>query len=53
VGQTGKNITLYSSPDLINWTSLGAIANPTGTMQYIDNNVTNNPQIFYRASQPQ
>lgn len=50
-GQTGKNFTLYSSPDLVNWSFFGAISNPTGAAQFIDNNVTNNTQIFYRASQ--
>ncbi len=51
-GQTGKNISLYSSPDLSHWSFFGAVANPSGATQFIDNNVSNNAQIFYRASQP-
>ena len=50
-GKTGKNFTIYSSPDLVNWTSLGAAANPGGIIQYTDNSATN-AQTFYRASQP-
>ena len=51
-GLTGKNFSLYSSPDLIHWSFFGTIGNPTGATQFIDNNVSNNVQIFYRASQP-
>jgi GH25 family lysozyme M1 (1,4-beta-N-acetylmuramidase) len=50
-GQTGKNYTIYSSTNLVDWTSVGLIANAQGTNQFIDNNVTNNTQKFYRASQ--
>jgi hypothetical protein len=49
-GLTGKNITLFGSADLINWSSLGAITNPTGAVQYVDSPVA--PQTFYRAEQP-
>ncbi len=49
-GQTGKNFTLYGSPDLMTWNSLGAISNPTGAVQYLDSSAA--PQKFYRASQP-
>lgn len=49
-GQTGKNVTLYGSPDLLNWNFLGTVANPTGAAQYIDS--TTAPQGFYRATQP-
>ena len=49
-GLTGKSITLFGSTDLINWTSLGAIANPTGAVQYVNSPVA--PQMFYRAAQP-
>jgi hypothetical protein len=51
-GQTGKNFTLYSSTNLIDWTSLGSVPNPTGTTQFIDHAATNAGQKFYRASQP-
>ena len=50
-GLTGKNITLYHSSDLINWSSLGALANPTGAVQYLDPAAA--PYNFYRATQPQ
>lgn len=51
-GMTGRNYTIYSSPDLINWTSLGTLANVNGTNVYFAGSVNNNPQIFYRVSQP-
>ncbi len=49
-GQTGKNFTLFGSADLMNWSSLGAISNPTGAVQYLDSSAA--PQQFYRATQP-
>jgi len=50
-GLTGKNFTLYSSPDLMTWTSLGPVANPNGMVQFIDNSASD-PVRFYRATQP-
>jgi GH25 family lysozyme M1 (1,4-beta-N-acetylmuramidase) len=50
MGQTGKTFTLYDSTDLLNWTLLGAVSNPTGAIQYQDS--TGGPQKFYRVSQP-
>jgi GH25 family lysozyme M1 (1,4-beta-N-acetylmuramidase) len=50
-GITGEPFTIYSSPDLAAWTSLGTAPNPTGAVQFIDNSATN-AQNFYRASQP-
>ncbi len=50
-GLTGKNFTLYGSTDLMNWSSLGAISNPTGAVQYLDSAAA--PYNFYRATQPQ
>jgi hypothetical protein len=50
-GQTGKTLTIYSSSNLINWSALGTISNPTGATQFIDS-VTSGSQKFYRASQP-
>jgi hypothetical protein len=50
-GLTGKNFSIYLSLDFTTWTKLGSVANPTGTILYIDNSATND-QSFYRASQP-
>jgi GH25 family lysozyme M1 (1,4-beta-N-acetylmuramidase) len=49
-GQTGKNFTLYSSTNLIDWRPRGTIPNPTGTAQFIDALPAVSGQ-FYRASQ--
>lgn len=49
-GRTGKDYTIYSSTDLLNWFSIGTLANTFGTNQFIDN--TAGEQKFYRASQP-
>lgn len=48
-GLTGKNVMLYSSPDLLNWNFLGTIANPAGDAQYLDSTAA--AQRFYRAVQ--
>ncbi|MDB6112251.1 MAG: hypothetical protein JWR69_4001 [Pedosphaera sp.] len=50
-GQTGKNYTIYSSTNLIDWTAVGTLANTLGTNQFIDNGVSTNSQKFYRVSQ--
>jgi len=50
-GLTGKSFSIYRSLDFTTWTKLGTVANPTGTILYIDNSATND-QSFYRASQP-
>lgn len=50
-GLTGKSFTLYDSTDLVNWSSLGTILNPTGAVQYL--NSAAQPDNFYRATQPQ
>jgi hypothetical protein len=49
-GLTGKNFSLFGSSDLVTWTALGAIANPTGTAIYLDSTTVNSQQ-FYRAEQ--
>lgn len=51
-GLTGKNITLFGSTNLLDWTSLGTLSNPTGAVQYLDLNASGAAQKFYRASQP-
>jgi GH25 family lysozyme M1 (1,4-beta-N-acetylmuramidase) len=50
-GLTGKTFSIYRSLDFTTWTKLGTVANPTGTILYMDNSATND-QSFYRASQP-
>jgi GH25 family lysozyme M1 (1,4-beta-N-acetylmuramidase) len=50
-GLTGKTVSIYRSLDFLSWTKLGTVANPTGTILYIDNFATNDLS-FYRASQP-
>jgi Concanavalin A-like lectin/glucanases superfamily len=51
-GQTGKNFTLYTSTNLVNWTLLGTLPNPTGAIQYLNSINASFPQTFYRVSQP-
>ncbi len=50
-GQTGKDFSLYTSPDLVNWVYLGGAPNPSGIIQFLDNSASH-PPGFYRASQP-
>jgi hypothetical protein len=48
-GQTGKDLTLYASTNLVAWNTLAGISNPTGAVQNLDSTLP--PQKFYRASQ--
>jgi hypothetical protein len=50
-GLTGKSFSIYRTLDFTSWTKLGTVANPTGTILYMDNSATND-QSFYRVSQP-
>jgi hypothetical protein len=50
-GLTGKTFSIYRSLDFTTWIKLGTVANPSGTIQFMDNSATND-QSFYRASQP-
>jgi hypothetical protein len=50
-GQVGKGFTLYSSSNLVSWTSLATTSNLTGTAQFTDSAATNASR-FYRSSQP-
>jgi len=50
VGQTGKPITIKSSPDLINWPTAAIAQNPGGVTNYIDT-ATSSTQKFYQATQ--
>ena len=49
-GQTGKALTLLSSTDLLDWSSLVTLSNPSGAVRYLDSTV--NSQNFYRVTQP-
>ncbi|HUA65737.1 MAG TPA: GH25 family lysozyme [Alphaproteobacteria bacterium] len=49
IGQTGKPITVKTSPDLINWSSAGTVLNPTGATSYTGPSSTS--QRFYQATQ--
>ena len=49
IGQTGKPITVRTSPDLINWSSAGTVQNSTGETNYI--NPASSTQKFYQATQ--
>ena len=50
-GLTGKSISIYRSEDFTSWIKLSTVANPTGTILFLDSSATND-QSFYRASQP-
>jgi Concanavalin A-like lectin/glucanases superfamily/N-acetylmuramoyl-L-alanine amidase/Immunoglobulin domain len=50
-GQTGKNFTIYGSTNLIDWTAIATLVNPTGTNIYTDPNASSFPNRFYRVSQ--
>jgi GH25 family lysozyme M1 (1,4-beta-N-acetylmuramidase) len=49
VGQTGKPITIKSSPDLINWSTAATVQNNTGATNYTDSTAAG--QKFYQATQ--
>ncbi|HEV2208669.1 MAG TPA: GH25 family lysozyme [Verrucomicrobiae bacterium] len=48
---TGKTVTIHCSTNLLNWTSLVTLPNPTGVVSYTDTSPVL-PQKYYRASQP-
>lgn len=50
IGQTGKAITLLSSTNLSNWSTLGTVSNPIGVTNYTDAAAVS-PQKFYQATQ--
>jgi hypothetical protein len=43
------NYGIDASTNLVDWTALTNIANPSGTIQFIDLNATNFSQRFYRV----
>lgn len=50
-GLTGKAFSIWRSPDLINWTSLGRYNSSTGTLQFFDS-TTGSDQYQYKVTQP-
>ncbi len=50
-GLTGKTFTIFRSPDLTNWTNLGRLSAPSGTLQYFDS-TGGAPQFTYELTQP-
>lgn len=49
-GMTGKTFSLYDSTDLVNWTKITTVSNPSGALQYQNSPTT--PDVFYKISQP-
>ncbi len=45
----GMAFTVEASPDLTNWSPLGAMTNLTGTLAFTDSALGNLPQRFYRV----
>ncbi len=50
-GDPNHAIELYTSSNLINWSLLATLTNPTGTVLYTDTESTNLPRRFYKAVQ--
>jgi len=46
---TGKNVTIYASPDLLNWLPVATITNTQATLQYIDTTARSLGRRFYKA----
>ncbi|MCL5097503.1 MAG: C10 family peptidase, partial [Candidatus Omnitrophica bacterium] len=49
IGPAGKGLTLYSSPDLINWVPMITLPNPQGAIQYRDNEAGSLRSRFYKV----
>ena len=49
-GQAGKNLTIYSSADLLNWLPIATLPNPTGTLQFTNTASGSFPSRFYKAA---
>jgi GH25 family lysozyme M1 (1,4-beta-N-acetylmuramidase) len=49
IGQTGKPITIRSSPDLVNWSTAATVQNNNGATNYTDSTAA--AQKFYQATQ--
>jgi len=50
-GQTGKNFTIYTSPDAATWTPTATLGNPIGETQYLESPPAGSGTRFYRAWQ--
>lgn len=46
---TGKNVTIYASPDLLNWLPVATLTNTQGTWQFIDTTAGSFARRFYKA----
>ncbi len=49
-GQAGKSVTIFASPDLLNWLPVVTLPNPQGVMQYTDTAAGNSRTRFYKAA---
>jgi hypothetical protein len=50
-GQAGKNLTIYGSPDLLNWLPVVTVPNPTGTLQFTNAAGGFNSRFFKATAQ--
>jgi hypothetical protein len=51
-GPAGVSVTIQSSSNLLNWSTLTNLANPSGSVQFTDTSASNIPRRFYRATSP-
>jgi hypothetical protein len=52
IGPPGQALELHRSSDLLQWTKIADIPNPTGVVEYTDTVPTSSRQSFYRAALP-
>ena len=52
IGPPGRALELQRSADLVQWTKIADIPNPTGVVEYTDTVPTSSRQSFYRAALP-
>ncbi|MDB6125119.1 MAG: Fibronectin type domain protein [Pedosphaera sp.] len=48
-GETGGSYTIEGSSNLVSWVTVTNVVNSSGTTEFTDGSVTNNPLRFYRA----
>lgn len=51
-GPPGVKVLLQASADLVQWESLGVLANPTGTLGVLDSASIGERECFYRVLAP-